>query len=291
MGGDHPRAGRALIPILISWAGIIRIPTSAFSCRITTCSFSTIFSSHRLQVAYVVDPIRQTRGFFQWRGDAMEATAASFSRPSEANGLRWRAGQRPGEIPDAHAEHGGGLGGLTPRLEAELIAMLSRPTHTQAHAPVSSIDRETLMLAFTVLGAVVGIIALSAVMWLNALNGHVADQTRASTNYEKTSPKPRRAAWRWRRGRRVADELLRKLTRERDKAFSQLADQKTNCGTARRTRAHLAISSRIFSPNMREAKRYEADATGIPEPPSGASRTCGEEQHLERRRYRSPVSA
>ncbi len=193
----------------------------------------------------------------------MEATGGFFLTAERGERLALaRLANDLENIPEAHAEHGGGLGGLTPRLEAELIAMLSRPTHTQAHAPVSTIDRATLMLAFTMLGAVVGIIALSAVMWLNALNSHVADQTRTLDELRKdvaeTAARQRMALEA--SGGASADELLRKLTRERDKAFSQLADQKTNAELLAERARTLGDKLSDLQSKYERAKRYEADA-------------------------------
>ena len=83
------------------------------------------FFAQPLQVAYVVDPIKQTRGFFQWRdrraGPGRRVLSDRRSRRPDGPGA---AGQRPGKLPQPRGR-GGGL--LSPRLEAELIKMLNRP--------------------------------------------------------------------------------------------------------------------------------------------------------------------
>ena len=85
------------------------------------------FFDQPLQVAYVVDPIRQTRGFFRWRDGALDQVGGFYIwRPIASDRCPGAAGQRPGGHPQRRP--GGGGGGLSPRLEAELIAMLSRPT-------------------------------------------------------------------------------------------------------------------------------------------------------------------
>ncbi|MFO0958773.1 MAG: Mov34/MPN/PAD-1 family protein [Isosphaeraceae bacterium] len=130
------------------------------------------FFDRPLQVAYVVDPIRQDRGFFQWRADRVDqvggcqVTCERAERVATArllNNLEKLPDQEPG-------------GGMSPRLEAELIAMLSRP-HTYAPAPSSSAERLQLATLFTMLGTAAGVLAAAGGLWLYALNNSVARQT------------------------------------------------------------------------------------------------------------------
>ena len=90
------------------------------------------FFAQPLQVAYVVDPIRQTRGFFRWRAGEMEQTGGFFLTADRGErAAAGPAGQRPGKRPRRRPDAAGG--GFSPRLEAELIAMLTRPIpHTYA---------------------------------------------------------------------------------------------------------------------------------------------------------------
>ena len=67
----------------------------------------------------------------------------------------------------------GGGGGLSPRLEAELIAMLSRPSY---QAPPAA-DRATIAAMGSVVGVLVGVLGLSAVLWINGLIAQLRDQS------------------------------------------------------------------------------------------------------------------
>src|SRR4051794_34905779 len=101
------------------------------------------FFGQPLQLAYVVDPIRQTRGFFRWRGGEMEATGGFYLAAERGERLALaRLANDLENLPNADPQ--GGLGGLSPRLEAELIAMLSRPA-THAHTP-SVVDRTQALM-------------------------------------------------------------------------------------------------------------------------------------------------
>ncbi len=210
----------------------------------------------------MVDPIRQTRGFFRWRGSAMEPTGGFFLTAERgARVALARLANDLENLTDAHADRDGGFGGLTPRLEAELIAMLSRPA-THVHSAPTAIDRSTMMLACTMLGALFGMVALSAVLWLTALNGHVADQGRILEELRKdvSQTAERQRAALDAAGGATADELLRKISRERDKATAQLHDQvSVNDLLANRTRE---LDDKLASLQARydKAKRYEADA-------------------------------
>jgi hypothetical protein len=70
-----------------------------------------------------------------------------------------------------NAEVGGG--GLSPRLEAELIAMLSRPAY---QAPPAA-DRATIAALGSIVGLLVGVLGLSAVLWVNSLIQGLREQS------------------------------------------------------------------------------------------------------------------
>jgi proteasome lid subunit RPN8/RPN11 len=126
------------------------------------------FFGQPLQVAYVIDPIRQTRGFFRWRDDGLEQVSGYHLTADRENRLALaRFINELENIPNV----GGGPGGLSPRLEAELIAMLSRP----AYSPAPS-DRGQLAAVFTLLGAALGVLAVAAVFWLNTLWNQIQEQ-------------------------------------------------------------------------------------------------------------------
>jgi proteasome lid subunit RPN8/RPN11 len=116
------------------------------------------FFSQPLQVAYVVDPIRQTRGFFQWRDGAMvQVGGFHISGDRRERQALVRLVNDLENLPDAD---GGSGFGLSPRLEAELIAMLSRPQQ-----PVV-VDRAQTAAVFTTLGVALTMLVLAGVLWL-----------------------------------------------------------------------------------------------------------------------------
>lgn len=127
------------------------------------------FFDQPLQVAYVVDPIRQTRGFFRWRGDGLEEVGGFYvtAGRDERQALA-RLVNDLENIPNAD----GGGSGLSPRLEAELIAMLSRPAY---QAPPAA-DRATMAALGSIAGVLVGVLGFSAVLWINGLMSQVRDQ-------------------------------------------------------------------------------------------------------------------
>jgi proteasome lid subunit RPN8/RPN11 len=139
------------------------------------------FFSQPLQVAYVVDPIRQTRGFFQWRGQEMAPVGGFFL--SAKRGDRVALARLVNDLENFPNPDGTG-GGLSPRLEAELIAMLTRPA-TYLQAPLTS-DRTQSAVLFGILGAMLGVIGLSAVLWLNSLASHMQEQSRVIQDLERT---------------------------------------------------------------------------------------------------------
>jgi proteasome lid subunit RPN8/RPN11 len=139
------------------------------------------FFAQPLQVAYVVDPIRQTRGFFQWRDGAMDQVGGFFLTAARGDRLALARFVNDLEnIPNA----GGGGGGLSPRLEAELIAMLTRPSY-QATAS----DRGQTAAVFALLGAVLGVLGLAAVLWLNTVGNQIQEQQGALRSLEATIAK------------------------------------------------------------------------------------------------------
>jgi len=224
------------------------------------------FFSQPLQVAYVVDPVRQTRAFFRWRSGAMEQTGGFYLTADRGDRLALaRLVNELENVPNAGPDSGGG--GLSPRLEAELIAMLTRPA-TQFHGPAAA-DRAQTALLYSLLGASLGVLGLAAVLWLNAIHGTVQDQAQALAELRKTVGDAAD------RQRVVLDaavgeaggadperflERYARAARERDAARSQLADQAAiNQLLAAKTRKLTENLAELQAKND-EAQKYEKDA-------------------------------
>jgi len=134
------------------------------------------FFAQPLQVAYVVDPVRQTRGFFRWRDGGLVEVGGYYLTAERGDriALARTANDLEGLPNDAD---GGGAGGLnlSPRLEAELIAMLTRPHH----APAAVADRAQLAATFGLLGALGGGLGLALLLWLYSLGHQLQAQALA----------------------------------------------------------------------------------------------------------------
>lgn len=139
------------------------------------------FFAQPLQVAYVVDPIRQTRGFFHWSDDQMESVDGFFVTSERAG--RVALASFVNELERLPNPEGAGGGFISPRLEAELIAMLNRP-----HAPavVATTSSAAAGAAFTLLGLVLGMLAVAAILWLNNLTKAVREQADSLRTLETT---------------------------------------------------------------------------------------------------------
>ncbi len=127
------------------------------------------FFDQPLQVAYVVDPIRQARGFFRWRDDALDEVGGFYLTADR--GQRQALARLVNDLEGIPNADGGG-GGLSPRLEAELIAMLSRPSY---QSPPAS-DRATIAAMGSIVGVLAGVLGLAAVLWINGLTTQLRDQ-------------------------------------------------------------------------------------------------------------------
>ncbi|MFO0888876.1 MAG: Mov34/MPN/PAD-1 family protein [Isosphaeraceae bacterium] len=169
------------------------------------------FFAQALQVAYVVDPIQQTRGFFQWRDrnlvqvEGFYLTADRGDRPALA--------KLANDLENLPSTPGPGGMGLSPRLEAELIKMLARPSTPQyVNSPA---DRVQAAAVFGMLGMFLGVLGLGALMLLYQVHSRVLDQGEAiqalRRNLDQTSS-----------GQRLAlDTLLEKAGTENPKSFQE----------------------------------------------------------------------
>jgi proteasome lid subunit RPN8/RPN11 len=140
------------------------------------------FFNQPLQLAYVVDPIRQTRGFFRWRDGGLDQVGGYFVSADRGDRLALaRMVNDLESLPNADPGGGGG-GGLSPRLEAELIAMLSRPQSP----PASAADRAQLAALFGMLGLFGGIFIVAVLAWLYMIGQQMQNQTLALAKLEKS---------------------------------------------------------------------------------------------------------
>jgi proteasome lid subunit RPN8/RPN11 len=140
------------------------------------------FFNQPLQLAYVVDPIRQTRGFFRWRDNGLEQVGGYYLSADRGDRIALaRLVNDLESLPNADPG-GGGVGGLSPRLEAELIAMLSRP-HTVTSSPA---DRAQAAAFFGMMGLFAGVVLVAALGWLYSLNQQMHDQTVSLGRLEKS---------------------------------------------------------------------------------------------------------
>ena len=130
------------------------------------------FFPQPLQVAYVIDPIRQIRGFFRWRGDGLEQVGGFWLTAARAD--RIALARQVNDLESiANADLAGT--GFPPRLEAELMAMLTRPhISARAEAPV---DRTLYGLLFGGLGLLAGGLVVAAGGWMATVARQVEIQS------------------------------------------------------------------------------------------------------------------
>jgi hypothetical protein len=132
------------------------------------------FFAQPLQVAYVVDPINQTRGFFQWRDGGMTQVAGYYLIADR--GDRVALARLANDLENFPNPEGGSGGSFSPRLEAELIKMLTRPGQREVSSPVEKLQIATL---YGLLGMFLGVMGLAAVLWLSQLLGKIQQQNES----------------------------------------------------------------------------------------------------------------
>jgi proteasome lid subunit RPN8/RPN11 len=132
------------------------------------------FFAQPLQVAYVVDPINQSRGFFQWREGGLVQVGGYYLTADR--GERLALARLVNELEKLPNPEGGGGGMLSPRLEAELIKMLNRPAHSPMVSPA---ERVQMAAVFGMLGTLLGVLAVALAMWLYQLQTGIQDEKEA----------------------------------------------------------------------------------------------------------------
>jgi proteasome lid subunit RPN8/RPN11 len=130
------------------------------------------FFSQPLQVAYVVDPINQTRGFFQWRDGGMQPVSGYYVSAERGDRIALaRLVNDLEQVPNPSP-----FGALSPRLEAELLKMLTRPSQREVF---TSIDRAHTAGVFGLGGAVLGALAVAAGLWIYQLQLRLHEQNES----------------------------------------------------------------------------------------------------------------
>jgi proteasome lid subunit RPN8/RPN11 len=227
-----------------------------------------------LQVAYVVDPVQQTRGFFQWR-DRNLAQVEGFYLTSD-RGDRISLARLANDLENFPSTRGDGGMILSPRLEAELITMLSRPSAPQyLNSPG---DRMLTGMIFGLLGSFLGVLGVAAAIWLYQLHGRVQDQSdsiRALTRSVEQVSGNQRLAMDTLLDRVGTDtpaqfaERYERAARARDQSRAELAAQQSiNVTLGTRTK-ELEIQAEKLAADLNIAKKavekYEVDAKQAPE--------------------------
>ena len=223
------------------------------------------FFDQPLQVAYVVDPIRQDRGFFRWNDGIMEQVGGFWltAPRNERAGLARLVNDLEG-ISDSSAVGGGTGAGLSPRLEAELIAMLSRPQTVAVAA-----DRGQSAAVFTLIGMFVGALAVAGMLWLQSLGKTLQDQSEQLKALARSQERAAASAKETIAGERVSakeaalDAILRdvkadasgaKVAAKLSEIVSQRDEARRSLGRVQVEREALADRATTLDARVREAE-------------------------------------
>ena len=233
------------------------------------------FFAQPLQVAYVVDPIQQTRGFFQWRDGTM-AQVEGFYLTAE-RGDRIALARLANDLENLPSPQGHGGGALSPRLEAELIKMLTRPSAPQYVG--SPVDRLQIAAVFGMLGSFLGVLGVAAALWLYQLHGRIqeqgdslkalagsVDQVAGSqrlaidTLLEKAGTEnPAEFAERYERAAKARDEARRQL------AAQQSINETLGARTKELEIQAAKLAAELETASKTRSSKYETDAKQAPE--------------------------
>jgi len=227
------------------------------------------FFAQPLQVAYVVDPIRQTRGFFQWRESALAQVSGFFLMAGR--GERQALARLVNDLESIPNTDGGG-GGLSPRLEAELLAMLTRTSHPQA----TTNERTLTAGLFALLGMMAGAVLVLALLWLVQLNRSLQDQAekidQIARNVDRSSAAQRlaletllaqAAATETASGPDAFLTQYRKTVRLLDEARGELEKQTTINGTLAARLLAVDLANAKLKKELDLAKTFESDAKEV----------------------------
>ncbi|MBV8232778.1 MAG: hypothetical protein JO329_22580, partial [Planctomycetaceae bacterium] len=160
-----------------------------------------------------------------------------------------------------------GVGGLSPRLEAELIAMLTRPA--PPHATIT--DRVQTAALFGLIGMLAGVLGLAVLIWLYTLNHRVQDQADALEELARTTEQATAAQ------RLALDTLLdepsdvraRRSIAKYDQTVRELAALKRKLSNEATIQDALAAQAGKLQKELADAKKvvqeYETLKKGYPD--------------------------
>jgi proteasome lid subunit RPN8/RPN11 len=226
------------------------------------------FFAQPLQVAYVVDPINQSRGFFYWREGGLLPTGGFYLTADR--GDRIALARLANDLEQLANSEGSGGGGLSPRLEAELIKMLTRPMNREV---TSTVEKVQLAASFGLLGAFLGMLGVAAVFWLVQLNSRIHEQGDSiqtlARSVEDVSGRQRLAVDMLldRAGNEKPTafvEQYAKTAKARDDAQRQLSIQRTINETLGSRNKELETHTAELEKTCQTLEQYRKDAEGIP---------------------------
>ena len=226
------------------------------------------FFAQPLQVAYVVDPINQSRGFFQWRDGGLVQVGGYFLTADRSD--RVALARLANDLEKLPNPEGGGGGSLSPRLEAELIKMLTRPAHSHVGSPAEKLQIATV---FTMLGTFLGVLAVVLAMWLYQIQARIQEQNDSflalARSVEQLGDGQRLAIDTLVQkvgGDKPAEfvERYNKAAKDRDAALEQLKVQRTISETlgsrAKDLEAYSTRQTTKLEDARKTANQYEKDA-------------------------------
>ena len=231
------------------------------------------FFANPLQVAYVVDPIHQSRGFFQWR-DRSVAQVGGYHLFTDRND-RISLARLVNDLEKISSPDTATTGSFSPRLEAELINMLKRPpAATSAATPLEKLQLASI---FGLLGSIAGVLVVALALWLLQLQGRVADQSDSLEEIARNLAALNESQ------RLVSDALLQgvpsdekktfaqqyaKTAKARDEALSQLSVQRSISEALGSRTKELDTRAATLAAELDKAQksleRDEKDATDAP---------------------------
>ncbi len=163
---------------------------------------------------------------------------------------------------------------LSPRLEAELINMITRPGQRDVSSPVERLQIATF---YGLLGLFLGVMGLAGVLWLSQLLGKVQQQNESiqalTAIVEKTASNQRLVNDTVMERSKLEKSLdfpaqYERAVKERDEAVKQVGLEQTTSKSLMSTAKELDTRNSILAADLESAQtklaRYERDAIEAP---------------------------